>query len=169
MIEKIISTLKKKHLVILGKTEIDRTNLINQIIPLVNYETYRFPKSMKTIDDYVDAVRNKKLFEPWYSKKGKFGTNQILDFHRDWISENNSLVIMEEFQGMEVRWKLDILRSYLDEVAFRQKDQKVIHLIITQESENDLLNNLSEQIGIPDNDRRTKRQIVDGGFELIEL
>lgn len=169
MIDNAIRTLKRKHLVIVGKTETERTSFINQIIPKVNYETFQFPKRMKSIDDYIDYVRTKNLYNPWYTKKGKFGINQVLDFHRDWISENNSLVIMEEFQEMEERWKLDLLRSYLDEVAFRKKNQKVIHLIISQENENNLLTKLSEEIGVPDDDRRTKKQIVDGGIEIIEV
>ncbi len=169
MTKNVINILEKKHLLIVGKTETDRTNFINQIISKINYETYRFPKRMKSIYDYVEVVRAKNLFEPWYNKRGKFGTNQVLDFHRDWISENNSLVIMEEFQEMEESWKLDILRSYLNEVAFRKKNQKVIHLIISQETENDLLAKLGDQIGVPDDDRRTKKQIIDGGIEIIEI
>lgn len=169
MIDNAISTLKMKHLLVIGKTETDRTNFINQIISKVNYETFRFPKRMKSIESYVEVVRTKKLYEPWYTKKGKFEINQILDFHRDWISENNSLIIIEEFQQMEESWKLDIMRSYLDEVAFRKKNQKVIHLIISQENENDLLGKLREQIAVPDDDRRTKRQIVDGGIEIIVI
>ena len=169
MINNALTILKRKHLIIVGKSEIDRTAFINQIISRVDYSTFRFPKGIKTLYDYIDFVRANKLYEAWYSKKGKFRTNQILDFHRDWISESkNSLIIMEEFQEMEQGWNLDILRSYMDEIAFRTKNQKAIHLIITLESENNLLENLSKAIGQPD-DNRTQQQIVNGAFELLDL
>ena len=169
MIEELISMLNRKHLIILGKTEQDRAKLIDAEISRVDYESYRFPKGVKKLEDYVDFVRAKKLYNPWYTKKGRFGINQVMDFHSDWISANNSLVVLEEFQDMEEVWKLSIMRSYLDQVAFRKKNQKVIHLVITLQKENDLLSKLSEKIGVPDSDNRTTRQIVDGGFELIEL
>lgn len=169
MVEELINILNKKHVVVFGRSEQDRTKLIDEILPRVHYESYRFPKGMKRLEDYVDFVRAKKLYNPWYTKKGRFGINQVMDFHSDWISANNSLVVLEEFQDMEEVWKLSIMRSYLDQVAFRKKNQKVIHLVITLEKENDLLSKLSEKIGVPDSDKRTTRQIVDGGFELIEL
>ena len=56
----------------------------------------------------------------------------------------------------------------MDEIAFRTKNQKAIHLIITLESENNLLENLSKAIGKPD-DNRTQQQIVNGAFELLDL
>ncbi len=108
MTEKAIEKLNKKHLLIIGGTNVQRQKLIDEIIKGSNYEFFRFPKQMRTIDDYIDFVRKEKLYQPWYSKKGKFGTNQVLDFHRDWISENNSLVVMEEFQEMEQIWKMDL-------------------------------------------------------------
>ena len=126
-----------------------------------NFEVFRFPKGMKKIDEYIEFVRVKKLYEPWYDKKGKFGSNQILDFHRDWISDNHSLVVMEELGGMEERWKIDLLKSYISEVVKRKKNQKVIHLIISQENENDLLSKIENEIWGTENDRRTKKQIVE--------
>lgn len=124
---------------------------------------------MKSINEYIDFVRINKLYEPWYTKKGNFGSDQILDFHRDWITDNHSLIILEEFQNMEERWKLDVLRSYIEEVAFRKKDQKSIHLIISQENEKKLLEKLSNENWFSGNDNRTERQIIDGSFEIIEI
>jgi len=169
MVDKIINILSKKHVLIYGKSEVDRKSFIDQIIEKTNFETFRFPKGMKSIDEYIEFVRTNKLYEPWYAKKGKFGSNQILDFHRDWITENHSLIILEEFQNMEERWKLDLLKSYLEEVAFRKKGQKIIHLIISQENQNGLLNLLDKVFGIPENEKRTKRQIIDGSLEIIEI
>lgn len=168
-IQIVIEKLNKKHLLIIGNNETERSELITQIIQQTNFETFRFPKNMKSIDEYIEFVRTKKLYEPWYSKKGKFGSNQILDFHRDWISDNHSLVILEEIENMEERWKLDLLKPYLNEVATRKKRQKVIHLILSQESENNLLQNLEEEIWIPENDNRSKKQIIEGSLEIIEI
>ena len=114
------------------------------------------------------------MYEPWYSKKGKFGFNQILDFHRSWISDCTSLIILEEIQDWEERWKTDIIRSYINEIAYREKERKYVKLIISQENENGLLEKLVE--GTNDDDRknhkkdtRSKRQILDGCFEQIEI
>jgi len=169
LVEIAKNKLNKKHLLIIGNSEIKRSKLITQIIEQTNFETFRFPKGIKSIDEYIEFVRTKKLYEPWYTKKGKFGSNQILDFHRDWISDNNSLIIIEELENMEERWKVDLLKSYLNEIAIRKKGQKVIHLIISQESENNLLQKLEEEIWIPKNDKRTKRQIIEGSLEKIEI
>jgi len=168
MIDKAVRSLTKKHLLICGKSETERAQFINQVVTKVHYSILRFPKGMKSLYDYLDFVRAKKLYEPWYTKKGKFGTNQILDFHRDWISDSSHLVIMEELQKMEDDWHINLIRLYLDEIVNRKKGEKVVHLIISQESENGLLDKLCEAIGVP-NDNRTKRQIFNGCFEQIEI
>ncbi len=164
-----IHKLAKKHLLIIGKEENQRRKLVDQIIGQSNFETFRFPEGMKSVEEYIDFVKAKKLFKPWYSKKGKFNDNQILDFHRDWILENPALVVIEAFDEMEEAWRLDLLQSYLVEVAFRAKGQKVIHLIITQKKEAPLFSKLAEEIRVPEGDRRTKRQILAGSLEVIEL
>lgn len=90
--ENIKEILKKKHLLIIGKTEIERKNFVTKLIQLSNYETYRFPSKMKLFDDYFDSMKKMKLFKPWYESKSYNG-NAIWDFHRDWISESNSLLV----------------------------------------------------------------------------
>jgi len=79
------------------------------------------------------------------------------------------LVILEEFQDMEESWKLDLLGSYIFEIENRKKGVKVVHLIVSQESENDLIDKLSDEVSVRENERRTKRQIVEGSFEVVEL
>jgi len=138
MIDKAVKALTKKHLLIYGQSETDRTEFINQILEKVHYSVLHFPKGMKSLFDYLDFVGAKKLYEPWYTKKGKFGPNQILDFHRDWISDSSHLVIMEEYHKMEDDWHINLVSLYLDEIAYRKKGQNVVHLIISQESENGL-------------------------------
>lgn len=169
MIDKVKTILDKKHLLIIGKSEIDRHRFVSEIIQQTNFETFRFPKGIKSVHEYVDFVRKNDLYTPWYSKKGKHGTNQTLDFHRDWIAENNSLVVLEEFQDMEERWKLDLLDSYLTQVEIRKKGQKIIHLIISQEEEDDLIDKLCEKTRPRENERRTKRQIIEGSLEVITI
>jgi hypothetical protein len=169
MIDKVIKKLNKKHLLIIGGNKIKRQQLIDTIINRANLEFFRLPKGMISIDEYIDAVRKEELYQPWYTKKGKFGCNQILDFHRDWISENNSLVTLEEFQKMEQRWKMEIIRTYLEEIQNRKKGKKTIRLIISQENENGLIDKLAEEIHIKDNERRTKKQIIEGSLEIIEI
>jgi len=169
MLGKALEKLKRKHLLIIGGQEIQRKKLIDNILKAANFEFFRFPKQMKTIDNYLDFVRRENLYQPWYSKKGKFNDNQVLDFHRDWISENNSLVIMEEFQNMDKRWKMDLLKSYIDEVENRKKGEKTMRLIISQENENELIGNLSNEFYTNENDSRTPEQIIKGSLEIIEV
>jgi|GEM_PF-2379662 len=169
MIEKALSILKKKHLLIVGKSEVDRNRFLSQLIEKADVETFRFPKGMKSLYDYIDFVRTKKLYHAWYSKKGKFGTNQILEFHSEWIDDSQSLVVLEEFQDMEEGWKLDIIRSYLEKVAFRKKEEKTVHLVVTQELEDGLFDKLESVNWIPENDNRTMRQVIAGSLHLLNI
>ncbi|MFK8102316.1 MAG: hypothetical protein AB8G15_07325 [Saprospiraceae bacterium] len=161
--------LYRKHLLLIGGTEKTRQQAITALIEKTNFETFRFPKGMKDIDTYVNFVQKKKLFTPWYEKKGKYGINQVLDFHRDWISKNHALVVLEEFQEMEEASKLDLLASYLNEVAHRKKDQKVIHLIISQATEDGLIDQLSKIIKPSLTGKRTNNQVVQGSIEVIAI
>ena len=162
--------LQKKQILIVGGSKDERKKVINTLIEKGNFETFRFPKSMKNIDEYLEFVRVKKLYQPWYSKRSKFGGNQILDFHRDWIRENHSLVVMEEIQQMDEKWKIELLSLYINEVEQHKKGKKFIHLIVSQDKEGDIIENLADQIySNRKNENRTKRQIVEGNLEIIEI
>jgi len=167
-IKEIKNKLDKKHLLIIGKSEIERRNFISDIIQDGNYATHRFPTKMRLFDEYINYVKKEKLYTPFYDAKSYNG-NQIFDFHFDWIHENNSLVIMEEFHLMEERWKIELLRIYLNVIDGRKKGQKKNHLIISQENENGLIEKLSTVINVRENERRSKRQIVDQNLEVINI
>ena len=169
MIEIALKKLVKKHLLIVGGSKSQRQKLIDGIISKANLEYYRFPMGMNMIDEYVNYVRKENLYRPSYDKRGKYGTNQILDFHRDWIAANNSLVIMEELQEMEERWKMDLIETYTSQVQNQKKGEKTIRLIITEKSENGLIKKLQEDIFVDVNEKRTKKQVVDGSIEVIDL
>ncbi|MFY7669526.1 hypothetical protein ACOSP6_00425 [Tenacibaculum sp. MEBiC06402] len=168
MIEKVKNILNKKHLLIIGKSEKDRHKFINNLITDVNFETFRFPSKMKSFDDYFDFIKKEKLYKPWYKAKS-YNINQILDFHWDWISENNSLIIMEEFEQMEERWRIELMRIYINEIENRKKGEKKIHLIISQENENRLIEKVSKVIPTRTNERRTNYQIVQQNLETINI
>lgn len=168
MIEKAKTKLIKKHLLIIGKSEIERRNFISELLESVNLEVFRFPANMKLFDEYCDFINKEELYKPWYRAKSYNGA-QILDFHWDWISENNSLVILEEFGGMEERWRIELLRVYVNELENREKGEEKIHLIISQESENGLLEKLSEVINVRENDRRTRKQVIEQNFEIMDI
>jgi len=161
--------IRKKHLFIVGGTANERKEYIRDIIENSNYETFRFPSGMKTLYDYLDVVRKKILYTPWYEKKGKHGTNQVLEFHRDWLRDNKSLVVLEEIQDFEEDWKVELIRYYLDAVAKRKKGDTNIHLIISQEEEGDLMEKLSHKIFVEENYNRTKMQIVEGNLKVIDI
>ncbi|MFD2561858.1 hypothetical protein [Aquimarina rubra] len=168
MIEKAKNILNKKHLLIIGKSKIERRKFINDLIVGVNFEVFRFPSNMKLFDEYYDFIKTEKLYETWYDAKS-FNGNQILDFHWDWITENNSLIIMEEFGRMEERWRIELLRIYLNEIENRKKGEKKIHLIISQENENGLIEKLAKVINVGENERRTEKQIVEQNLEIIDI
>ena len=168
MIEKAIHILNIKHLLITGKSETERRKFINDLIVGVNFEVFRFPSNMKLFDEYYEFIKKEKLYKPWYDAKSYNG-NQILDFHWDWITENNSLIIMEEFGQMEERWRIELLRIYLNEIENRKKGEKKIHLIISQESENGLTEKLAKVIDTRENERRTEKQVVLQNLEIINI
>jgi hypothetical protein len=105
MNKEIINILNTKHLLIVGKSEIERKVFISEIIKNANFETFRFPSKMKSFDEYHNFIKTHRLYSPWYEAKS-YNENQILDFHWDWISQNNSLIIMEEIDLMENIWKI---------------------------------------------------------------
>ncbi|MEM6297538.1 MAG: hypothetical protein AAF740_02510 [Bacteroidota bacterium] len=153
---------------IIGKTEIERREFINALIRDINFECFRFPPNMKSFNEYCDFIKQKKLYKPWYKAKS-YNINQVLDFHWDWISENNPLIIMEEFGQMEERWQIELLRIYLNKVENRKKGEKKVHLIISQESENGLIEKLAKVISKRENERRTEKQIVEQNLEVIDI
>lgn len=169
MIDEIVKKLNKKHLLIVGGNKEERQKIVNKIIIRANLQFFSFPKNRSSIVEYVDFVRKENLYQAWYSKKGKFGINQMLDFHWDWISENNSLVVLEEFQQMEQSWKIDLIRIYIEQLENRKKGDNLIRLIVSQENEENLIENLAAQIYVKDNERRTKRQVIEGSVEVVEL
>ncbi|MDH7448424.1 hypothetical protein [Aquimarina sp. 2201CG14-23] len=94
----------------------------------------------------------------------------IWNFHRDWITENNSLLVLEEIQDMEERWKFEIIRLCLNEMDYRKKGNDTIHLIISQENENKIVDKLANSIfPIREKERRTKTQIIEQNIEIIDI
>ena len=168
MIEDIKHILNKKHLLIIGKSEVDRRNFIHDTIKLVNLETFRFPSGMNSFDEYYEFIKKEKLYNPWYKTKS-YNANQIIDFHWEWIRENNSLIVIEEFHKMEDPWRIELLRIYLNEIENKKTNEKKIHLIISQENENGLFEELSNVINLREKERRTKKQIVEQNIEVINI
>jgi len=56
MKDEILSMLNKKHLLIVGKSEIERRNFVSYIIENVNYETFRFPAKMRLCNEYYEFI-----------------------------------------------------------------------------------------------------------------
>lgn len=168
MKNEIINILSKKHLLIVGKSEIERRNFVSFIIENANYETFRFPSKMRLFDEYYDFIKKEQLYKPWYEAKSYNG-DQILDFHWDWIAENNSLLVLEEFDFMEERWKIELLRIFLNETENRKKGKDKIKVILTQDSENGIIDKLSNVINMKEHEKRTKKQIIEQNLELINI
>ncbi len=75
-----IKSLKNKNLFIVGGSFYERKSFISKIIELTNYETFRFPNKMESLNDYLNYIRKEKLYSPYYEKES-YNLNQIVDFH----------------------------------------------------------------------------------------
>ncbi|MCD1115412.1 hypothetical protein [Chryseobacterium turcicum] len=120
---------------------------------------------MKSFSDYLDVVQSKKLFSPFYETKGKYNLNQILDFHIDWIAENNCLFIFEEFQEVEGKFGLEILRIMINNLE--SNHQSSTKIIMTLEDETELINSLNETVH--KTQYKTRAQIVESNLQIIAL
>lgn len=168
MIETSLKLLNKKHLLIVGGSETERRHYISKLIANVDYAVFRFPSKMKSLYEYVDFIKKEKLYKPWYKAK-KYNINQIMDFHWDWIDDSRAFVVMEEFEQMEVQWRIELIRIYIDQIENRKKGEKKIHLIISQPIENGLIEQLSHVMPVRDRERRTKKQIVQQNLAVIDM
>jgi hypothetical protein len=155
----------QKHILIVGKTEMERQKSLARILEYSNLECIRFPRSMKSFSDYLDVIQSKKLFSPFYETKGKYNLNQILDFHMDWISDNNCLFVFEEFQKVEDKFSLEIIRLMINNLESNTKSATKI--IMTLEDETELINNLNEIVN--ETKYKTKAQVVKSNLQIITL
>ena len=151
--------INKKKLLVVGKSEIERKNVINKIIDNSNLDTFRFPKAMKSNIEYFDFCDKKNLYLDWKDTIS----------HIDWITENESLIILEEFQYMEKEWNVEILNCYIEASENHKRRQKTAKVIISQDTENGLFEKLENKITLRKNEKRTKRQIIEQNLEIIIL
>ena len=155
----------QKHILIVGKTQIERYKSLNQILANCNLELIKFPVSMKSFPDYLNIVQSKKLFSSFYESKGKYNLNQILDFHIDWIADNNCLFVFEEFQNIKDGFGLEIMRIMINNLEANHKSATKI--IMTLEDETELINNLYEIVN--ETKYKTKVQVLESNLQVITL
>lgn len=168
-LEKIKAKITRRHLLIVGNTEAERKALISKVIDFSNFPTYRFPSGMERFEDYIEFVRKKDLYTPFYHSDKQFNGNQLFDFHIDWFYHNNALVVLEEFHKMEERWRVELLRLYIEECENHKKGTDFIHLIASQEAEEGIIEKLIPKFNLSATEKRTKRQVVEGNLEVIDL
>lgn len=154
-----------KHILICGKTEAERHKVLSAILEQSNLQFFRFPQSMSSLSDYLNIIQTKKLFSPFYESKGKYNLNQILDFHIDWIADNNCLFVFEEFQNIEDRFGLEIMRIMINNLEVNHKSATKI--IMTLEDETELINNLYEIVN--ETEYKTNVQVVESNLQTIRL
>ena len=72
---------------------------------------------------------------------------------------------------MEERWKHEIIRLCLDKTENRKKGKETIHLIISQESEDNLIEKMleNELLFIRENEKRTRIQIIEQNLKIIDI
>ena len=154
-----------KNILIFGKSEEERHLFLEKILLFSNLETVKFPKGIENISDYIDTIRKKKLFTPNNELNPKYNSNQLLDFHIDWIAENKCLLIFEEFQKMEKKWKLEILRILLEN--FEKNKKSASKFIITIDDENGIIDEILKIINATK--FKTQNQIIESNLEIIEI
>lgn len=155
----------QKHILIVGKTEMERRKRLAYILGNCDIEYVVFPKSMRSFSDYLNVIRSEKLFSPFYESKGKYNLNQILDFHIDWISDNNCVFVFEDFHKVEDKFSLEIMRLMINNLETNRKS--AVKIIITLEDETELINNLN---GIVNETKyKTKTQVVESNLQIIVL
>jgi len=155
----------QKHILIVGKTEMERRKWLAYILGNCDIECVVFPKSMSSFSDYLNVIRSEKLFSPFYESKGKYNLNQILDFHIDWIPDNNCVFVFEDFHKVEDKFSLEIMRLMINNLETNRKS--AVKIIITLEDETELINNLN---GIVNETKyKTKTQVVESNLQIIVL
>ncbi|MBD8083125.1 hypothetical protein [Chryseobacterium caseinilyticum] len=120
---------------------------------------------MKSLSDYLNIVQAKELFSPFYYSKGKYNDNQIFDFHIDWIAENNSLFVFEEFQNVDDKFSLEIRRIVINNLEANHRSGTKI--IMTSEDETGLINRLGEIVN--ETEYKTKTLVVKSNLQIIAL
>ena len=176
MINSLIKTISKKHLLVIGKSEKERHEFVDNVVETSSKQVYRFPTNIKNYYEYIDQVRTLFPFIPinWEEQNpNKWTYNQVWDFHLDWTDNTHSiLIVIEEFGKMEEKWKVAILRDYLT-TSYNQEAPNKSHLnfqlIVTQQEEDNLVEKLSAVFGLNENESRTAQQVILGKLEVINL
>ncbi|MFD2034020.1 hypothetical protein ACFSKL_04415 [Belliella marina] len=166
----------KKHILIVGKSEKERKDYVDDIIATTDKVVYRFERNLNDFDEYIEQVRNLFPFIPynWNEQNPKKWTlNQIWDFHLDWTDDTfNILIILEEFDKIEDNWKTEIIRDYFTTTYDQEKARKShlnFQLILTLPEENQLIKNVVSEFGKDVNEKRSEEQIIHGKLEVINL
>lgn len=154
----------QKHVVICGNTEEKRHNRLKYILESCNLEIFRFPL-MRSFSDYLAFVQSKKLFLPSYETKGKYNLNQIFDFHIDWIAENNCLFIFEELQNVDEKFRLEILRIFINNLETYKKSATKI--IISLEDQAELISGLRNIVN--ETEYKSRSEIIESNLQIISI
>lgn len=155
----------QKHLLICGKTGQERNSHLHYILASCDLETFRFPTSMKSFNDYLKFIRTKGLFSPSYETKAKYNLNQILDFHIDWIAENNCLFVFEEFDKTDEGFRVEILRMMINTLEKYKKS--AVKIIVLLEDETELIRNLNKIVS--KTPYKTQSEVVKSNLQIISL
>lgn len=154
----------RKNIFIIGNSEFDRSQCLNAILLRSNLEIFRFPRGMKSFTEYVETVQHKNLFSSYYEEKGKYTLDQIFDFHIDWLQKNRVIIIFEDFQEMDDKWQLELLRIIFNNLEVSKNSARVI---LTLNEDNGIIMKLCEAVYATE--YKSKRQIVESNLLVIEI
>ena len=174
--EQIMKNVYQKHLIVVGKSEVERHQFVQHLIETSSKLVYKFPPGIKSFDEYIEHVRRIFPFIPvnWDEQNpNKWTLNQVWDFHSDWTDNTHSiLMVIEEFGKMEEEWKIEILRHYLSTSYYQEEPGKSypnFQLIVTQDEDDDIIDKIIPSFGLKEDEKRTEKQIIEGKMDLINL
>ena len=172
----MIKDVDKKHILIVGKTQVDRSEFLNGLIAGTNNLVYRFPPFLRTFDEYIEEVKKLFPFVPANWKKQnpkKWTKDQVWDFHLDWTEYTHSiLIIIEEFGEMEAPWKVEIIRDYIQKSYYQEgqhNGRPNFQVIVTLDKDYNLVEKIIQAFGLTDKETRTEEQVILGKLKIIDL
>lgn len=171
-----MKSVHNKHILVVGKTPLERHEFVEGFILESNKEIYRLKSNLKSFEEYIENVRYSFPFIPsnWSEQNPKKWTlNQVWDFHLDWTHDTKGiLIIIEEFGKMEEKWKTEIIRDFIMTSYYQEEPNKNysnFQVIISMDSESNLIEQITSSIGLLENEKRNEHQILKGKLTVIDL
>ncbi|MDH7447626.1 hypothetical protein [Aquimarina sp. 2201CG14-23] len=168
---------RNKHLLIVGESEADRRKFISDLI--VNRAANRTPRGITTLKEYAKFIKKTKMHKPDYKTAAypPFPDLRLVYSHHSWIKEkeNEVLIIIDELDQInpkEVGYVERTIKFLIKRSDALKKGEKSIQIIVSQGTENDLIDRLAKRdnvYGEKDKHGRTNKQIIEQNLKIIDI